>query len=411
VRRPAPSPPVAPPATPPVTDSAARAEAAAGIRRDSIERAAAAERAAGARAEAARRRSAIAADTVRVCLGGDVTLGTNLDTSWASQATKKMGRRVRAFPDPDALLAPLRPAVRDADVVIVNVEGAIGEGAAPRKCRTGSTNCYAFRQPPRTASALRRLAGDAEVVGNVANNHARDAGDAGLRATLEHLAAAGVHVTGADTLATVVVTRRGDTVAVLGFSTSGGPDPRDDAAVRRYVARAAERYPRVVVTMHMGAEGADAQRTRDTTELFLGLDRGNVVHFARSAVAAGADLVVGHGPHVVRGGEWRDGALVLYSLGNLLTYGPFTLRDPLDRGALACATLDGEGRVRRAALRTTHQVPPGIVRLDPSHRAAALVDSLARLDFPSSAVRVAADGMIEVPTVAADTVLAPSPRR
>jgi hypothetical protein len=358
-----------------------------------------------------RRRAAIAADTVRVCVGGDVTLGTNLDTTWAMQATRKIGRRVRAFPDADALLAPLRPAVGDADIVILNIEGAIGDGAAPRKCRVGSTNCYAFRQPPATARALRRLAADAEVVGNVANNHARDAGDAGLRTTMQHLSAAGVHVTGADTLPTVVVTARADTVAVLGFSTSGGPDPRDDAAVRRHVARAAQQYPRVVVTMHMGAEGAGAQRTRDTTELFLGLDRGNVVRFARSAAMTGADLVVGHGPHVMRGGEWYDDALVLYSLGNLLTYGPFTLSDPNARGALACATLDGEGRVRRAALRATQQVPPGIVRLDPSHRAAALVDSLARLDFPRSAVRIAADGSIAVTPPAADSILSDLPRR
>ncbi|HVE80478.1 MAG TPA: CapA family protein [Gemmatimonadaceae bacterium] len=377
---------------------AARAEAAQAesARRDSIARNA--ER----RETEARRRVAIAADTLRVCAGGDVTLGTNLDTTWAKRATRILQRPVRPFVNPDTLLAPLRPLARGADVVLLNIEGAIGEGPAPRKCAPGSTNCYAFRQQPRVAGALRRVGGGAEVVGNVANNHARDAGESGLAATTAHLARAGVHVTGADTLPTVVTTPAGDTVAFLGFSTSGGPDPRDRAAVRRHVARAAARHARVVVTMHMGAEGAGAQRTADTTELFLGIDRGNVVAFARDAAASGADLVVGHGPHVMRAGEWVGATLALYSLGNLATYGPFTLRDPLDRGALACATLDGEGRVVAAELRSTRQRPPGFVSADPTARAAALVDSLSRLDFPRTGVRVAAGGRIEVPALVAE---------
>ncbi|MEJ7811407.1 MAG: CapA family protein [Gemmatimonadaceae bacterium] len=321
---------------------------------------------------------------VRVCAGGDVTLGTNLDTTWARAAAKKLRVPIRALPPADSLLAPLRPLARDADIILLNVEGAIGAGrVSERKCRRGSSNCYAFRQPVAAARALRRVvARPAQVVGNVANNHARDAGPDGLRATLAHLEAAGIHVTGYDTIATPVATSRGDTVAFLGFSTSGGPDPRDLAAVRRHVGRAAERFARVVVTMHMGAEGPGALRTRDTTELFLGIDRGNPVAFARAAADAGADLVVGHGPHVMRAAEWHGDALVAYSLGNLVTYGPFTLTDPQARGALLCASLSETGRVTAAALRSTRQRPPGLVAPDSTGTAAVIADSLSRLDFP-----------------------------
>jgi poly-gamma-glutamate capsule biosynthesis protein CapA/YwtB (metallophosphatase superfamily) len=302
---------------------------------------------------------------------------------------------VEWLPDPERLVAPLRPLVADADIVLVNVEGAIGEGPAPRKCRSGSTTCYQFRQAPRAAGALRGLAPDAEVVGNVANNHALDAGQVGLATTIRYLESAGVHVTGADTQPTLVVTERFDTVAVLGFSTAeAGPDPRDLPAVSRHVARARAITARVVVTMHMGAEGRGAQRTRDTTELFLGEDRGNVVAFARVAVQAGASVVFGHGPHVMRAAEWQGDALIFYSLGNLATYGPFNLTDPSDRGAIACATLDPEGRVARASLRSTRQVPPGVVSADPTGRAAWLVDSLSRLDFPETGAHVASEGAI-----------------
>jgi hypothetical protein len=181
-----------------------------------------------------------------------------------------------------------------------------------------------------------------------------------------------------------VATPSGDTVAFLGFSTSTGPDPRDLAAVRRHVSRAAARYPLLVVTMHMGAEGRSAQRTRDTMEVYFEERRGNPVAFAHAAADAGAKLVVGHGPHVMRALEWRNETLIAYSLGNLVTYGPFSLREPLNRGALLCAALDAKRGVLDAYLRPTKQRAPGRVSADRSSRAVILADSLARLDFPDS---------------------------
>jgi hypothetical protein len=148
----------------------------------------------------------------------------------------------------------------------------------------------------------------------------------------------------------------------------------------------------------MGAEGLGAQRARDSTELFLGIDRGNSVAFAHAAVESGASLVVGHGPHVMRAAEWVGQALIFYSLGNnLVTYGPFAHDEPLNRGAIACAVLvPGEG-VRDAALRSTVQRSPGFVRPDRSGRAATLVDSLSRLDFPSTGARLITEARVTRP--------------
>jgi poly-gamma-glutamate capsule biosynthesis protein CapA/YwtB (metallophosphatase superfamily) len=334
--------------------------------------------------------------SVRICAGGDVLLGNNLDTLWAERASLRVGEPVAPFPDPDYLLEPLRPLVGDADIVLLNIEGAIGEGPAPSKCRPGSTTCYAFRQPVEVAGALGRFAQPAAVVGNVANNHAMDAGLDGFIATTRHLYNAGVGVTGVDTLATLVITSAGrDTVAVLGFSTfRAGADARDLDAVRRHVARAFAQYRRVVVSVHLGAEGRGADRTRNETEAFLGENRGNPVAFARTAVESGAALVIGHGPHVLRAAEWRGDALVFYSLGNLLTYGPFNQREPNSRGGIACAALDLAGRVTNAVLKSTYQRPPGIADSDLSSRGSFLVDSLSQLDFPESGGRVLTDGRV-----------------
>ncbi len=335
---------------------------------------------------------------LRVCAGGDVTLGTNLDTTWARLGASRLRREFGISATPAALLAPLRPVFANADVVLVNVEMAIGEGrVAKSKCGPRSRNCYAFRAPVSAAAAIRDLGtGAARVVGNVANNHARDAGDDGVPVTVRHLRQAGVLVTGMDTLATPVALASGDTIGVLGFYTSEAtPDLRDTAAVRRHVTRAAVRYSAVIVTAHQGAEGAAAQRTKDSIEYFLEsrIDRGNPVAFARAALSAGAALVVNHGPHVLRAGEWVGDRLALYSLGNLVTYGPFNNSEPLNRGAVACADVVA-GKVVSASLRPTVQRAAGVVAADASGRALKLIDSLSALDFPATGVRVLPTGEI-----------------
>lgn len=327
---------------------------------------------------------------VRVCAGGDVTLGTNLDPVWAKYATDTLWRVYGLRPDPDSLAPALAPFLAGADVVLLNIEGAIGTGKVPRKCGPKSTSCFAFRQPPNAATALRRIADTTVVlVGNVANNHSRDAGNPGHDTTMAYLEAAGIRVTGADTIATPLALPSGDTIAVLGFYTdTTAPDARDLAAVRRHVARATARYGTVIVTMHLGAEGPSAQRTHNANERFLKMNRGNPVGFANAALAGGATLVVGHGPHVLRAAEWRGDRLVLYSLGNLLTYGPFKLREPTNHGAVACVTIDSARSVSLAELRPTMQLWPGVLVADSTRRAWTLVDSLSALDFPTTGATV-----------------------
>jgi hypothetical protein len=333
---------------------------------------------------------------VRVCAGGDVTLGTNLDPFWARNAADTLWRRFGLRPNPDSLTPALKPFLAGADVVLLNVEGAIGRGAVEPKCGPRSTSCFAFRQPPGAAAALRRLADSSVIiVGNVANNHSRDAGEDGRDSTVAYLRAAGIRVTGNDTLATPVVLPSGDTIAFLGFHTdTTTPDARDLRAVRRHVSRAVERFGTVIVTMHLGAEGVGAQRTRNANEIFLKMHRGNPVGFADAAMAGGATLVVGHGPHVLRAAEWRDDRLVLYSLGNLLTYGPFKLREPTNRGAVACATIDSARHVSQAELRPTMQLWPGVLQADSTRRALTLVDSLSALDFPLTGATVDSTGIL-----------------
>ena len=317
-----------------------------------------------------------------------------MDTTWSVNRFDG-NTRVRALPDPRELLAPLSPLVADAGLLLLNVEGAIGDGPAPRKCARGSTLCYALRQQPAAAAALRHVNDSGVVVGNLANNHAHDAGDAGLLETRRWLAQAGVLATGADTLATPVPVGDGDTVAVLGFSPWSIAGVTDLDAVRRHVMRASARYGRVIVTMHIGAEGATARHTPDRIEHFAGENRGNSVAFARAAVAGGASLVIGSGPHVLRAIEWNGRSLIAHSLGNLVTYGPFNHSGYNDHGALLCATLSPDGSVRDAVLRSTTQRAPGYVQADPANLGARDVAELSKQDFPATGAEISPSGEIK----------------
>ena len=99
----------------------------------------------------------------------------------------------------------------------------------------------------------------------------------------------------------------------------------------------------MVVTFHGGAEGADKQHVKPGTEMFLGENRGNLMKFSHAVVDAGADLVVGHGPHVLRGMEWRKGRLIAYSLGNFAGHGSLNWDGVLGVSALLRVTLRGDG--------------------------------------------------------------------
>lgn len=110
-------------------------------------------------------------------------------------------------------------------------------------------------------------------------------------------------------------------VAVVGFAPHpGAQDVRDIPAAQELVRRAARLAELVVVTMHAGAEGTAAAHVRRGAEIYEGENRGDVVAFSHAVVDAGADLVIGHGPHVLRGMEWYRGRLIAYSLGNFAAY-------------------------------------------------------------------------------------------
>ena len=276
------------------------------------------------------------------------------------------------------------------DVVLGNLEGTLSSGGSS-KCGPRSSDCFAFQTPP---SYARWLAQAGFTMVNLANNHAFDFGARGLDQTIAALDGVGLRHTGRP--GQVTVQQVGDIrVAVVGFASyPWAASLTDIAAARRLVRTAARRADVVVATMHAGAEGRDRQHVKRGTETFLGENRGDVVRFSRAVVDAGADLVVGHGPHVLRGMEWYRGRLIAYSLGNFAGYKVFSLGGPLSTSAILRVTLRGNGGFDTGRIVPTRLVGAGVPALDPSEAAHGVVRTLSRQDFGARGVKVSPDGFL-----------------
>jgi poly-gamma-glutamate capsule biosynthesis protein CapA/YwtB (metallophosphatase superfamily) len=278
-----------------------------------------------------------------------------------------------------------------ADVVLGNLETTL-TAAGAQQCGPKSRSCFSFRAPP---SYARGLADAGFTVLNLANNHAF--GRPGLLDTIAALKDAGVRQTGRP--GQIAYIRVGETrVAVVGFAPyDWAQDLLDLDAARRLVRRAAKRADVVVVTMHAGAEGTRHAHVRPGMESFLGEARGDPVRFAHAVVGAGADLVVGHGPHVLRGIEWYRGRLIAYSLGNFASYRNFDVTGAGGVSAILYVTLRADGSWVAGRLVPIRLAGTGAPARDADGAALGVVRSLSREDFGRRAVRVSLDGDLRPP--------------
>jgi hypothetical protein len=168
--------------------------------------------------------------------------------------------------------------------------------------------------------------------------------------------------------------------------------------VKALVRKARAHADVVVVALHGGAEGADATHVPYGHQFFLGEDRGDLRSFAHTAVNAGADVVVGSGPHVVRGVEFFKRHLIAYSTGNFVGYGGvFALQGPLSVSAVLDLTLGPDGSFRTARIIPIRLSPNGIPAPDRSGEAVKLMRRLSQEDFGARAARVSANGTITPP--------------
>lgn len=279
------------------------------------------------------------------------------------------------------------------DVVVGNLEEALATGPSTKCGVSGGGTCFAFASPPSYARNL-KAAGFTAV--NIANNHSYDWGPAGMRSTVRALDGVGVLHTGRPGEIAVQTTKGGTKVAFIGLAPySWSQNALDIPGAVRLVRKAARMAPIVIVNAHVGAEGTGYRNVPRGAETYLDEPRGETRRLAQSVIDAGADMFIGHGPHVMRGMEFRNGRLIAYSLGNFMGYKTFNTSGYAGMSGVLSAKLAPDGRFESGRIIPTRLDSTGVP--SPGGSTARDVAQLSRADFGRNAARVAANGTITAP--------------
>lgn len=227
---------------------------------------------------------AITVSAIGDCAIGDLHHGAGAPGSFAAE--------LAVVDDPMGYpFSNVREIFTQDDLTIGNLEGTLTD-------ETGWHNpVFSIRGAPALANVLVR--GGVDVV-DLANNHSMDYGPAGFEDTKAALRAAGVAFFGDDLVDRRTI--RGMRVVNLGYL--GGPSGTR-ARMEADVAREKGPGTIVIVSFHWGIEGYYATAPEQR-------------RLGRAAIDAGADLVLGHHPHVLQGVETYRDRHIVYSLGNFV---------------------------------------------------------------------------------------------
>jgi hypothetical protein len=330
-------------------------------------------------------------DASREALMGDLVVGNFEGVLGDSGTTYKCGSKGRHVTLADTVPPKPEPAEAKRRAVALPKPRPGAPPPAPRMC-------YAFLTPVALAP---RLAEGGFTHLNLANNHANDFGDDARTTTVRILDSLGLRTYGPLGSITVDTIRRGDgltTVGLLGFTTYPyAYDLLDIARSAAVVDSVRDLVDLLVVTFHGGAEGSKALHVPEAAESLGREPRGDLRAWARAVIDAGADGVVGHGPHVLRGIEYYRGKPIAYSLGNFLTYRGFNLAGPLGLTGVLQLEAGPDLAWRRVRFVPMVQVPGSGPAPDLGGAALDLIRTLSRDDFGDSAARFGDDGEILPP--------------
>ncbi len=316
---------------------------------------------------------------LHIAAAGDVMLGTDFPENWLPED------------DGASLLAEVAPILQRPDITFVNFEGTLLDGGEPVKQCPNPKTCYLFRTPERYVKYLTQVGVD---VVSLANNHARDFGEAGRGTTMQVLDAAGIRHSGleGDVASWEVKGLRVALIAYAPFAYSH--DFLDIPRARDQIRALKAEHDIVIVSMHVGAEGEEYTHITFNREVFHGENRGDSHAFAHAVIDAGADLVIGHGPHVVRALELYNDHLIAYSLGNFATYLGISVTGKKGYAPILLVDLDHQGRfIGGRIVSAIQQRPVGPVP-DPTQRVVREMAELTRADFPDTPLRIAPDGTL-----------------
>ena len=324
-------------------------------------------------------------EKVSVAFTGDIMMGTTFpDSIHGRDLPPNDGKNI--FDD-------VRDIISAADFAGGNLEGSFLEGPGHRRKMTNPKTYFIFRMPPSYVHNL--IDAGYDFVG-IANNHINDFGEPGRQSTVKTLADAGLAHAGLKNICEKAFVERNGVifgVAQVGHGDNN-VDVNDLEEVKRVVKELRDSADIVVLSFHGGAEGSAYTHVPGKLEYYVGEKRGDVKAVAHAAIDAGADVVFGHGPHVVRGAELYKDHIIFYSLGNFCTPYRMGVAGLTGQAPIAVVDLDMNGKFLGGKIHSFIQKRGLGPQKDATNSAARQIKNLSSSDFPESPLIIADDGTL-----------------
>ncbi len=269
------------------------------------------------------------------------------------------------------------------DVVFGNLEGCFLDAGKSEKCKGLNPNsCYAFRMPNRYAGIFKEAGFN---LLSVANNHVGDFDAKGRVNTAKILDSLQINYAGQLQKPFSIFEKDKIKYAFCAFAPNENTlSIKNIDSAKILVSALKKQVDIVIVSFHGGAEGASHEHVTRQTETYYKENRGNVYAFSHAVIDAGADVVLGHGPHVTRAVEVYKNKFIAYSLGNFCTYGMFNLKGPNGFAPLLQLKINREGDFLSAKVISVKQDKINRLQLDPTFAAFKRMKYLTEVDFPEN---------------------------
>ena len=324
-------------------------------------------------------------DTIKIAAVGDIMFGT----------IHPNRQHLPPGENCSPLLTPIKPILSKADIAFGNLEGVLTDNNSGAKRCNNPSVCYTFGMPTKFAQCL--VDAGFNLI-SVANNHVGDFGEQGRKSTVETLKKHGIRFAGlADYCVTDTFTIKGIKYGFCAFAPNTGTvSIKDIPAAEKIVKALASKCQIVIVSFHGGAEGSGKQHVTRKTEIFLGEDRGNVYQFAHRMIDAGADVLLGHGPHVTRAIEVYKDRFIAYSMGNFYTYDKVNISGVSGLAPIFNIFTDKNGKFLKAEITSTRQEKYKPIIIDEQKQVLRVIQKLTKEDFPemSNVISIDDNGLV-----------------
>lgn len=320
--------------------------------------------------------------TVKLVAVGDIMMGTNYPAS-------------HYLPKGDGayLWDNVRDLLDSADITFGNHEGVLlTEGGTAKRCNNPKA-CYVFRTPEKFAFNFKEVGFDFL---SLANNHANDFGSVGRKNTQKVLDELGIAHAGSTEKPYVIKEIDGLKIGLAAYAPNRGTRSLHALEeIKSTMRLLRDSCDIVIASFHGGAEGAKNRHVTRKRETYYGENRGNVYELAHMMIDNGADVIIGHGPHVVRAVEVYKDKFIAYSLGNFLTYKRFSMRGYAGESPVLELVLTDSGDFVSGQIHSFRQEYDHLgPRLDPNNGAASSIKNLTESDFPNSKIDIDESGKI-----------------